>query len=162
MAYASAAQVAAFVKKYAGSAFSTSTHPTAVQVGVWLDNVSAILDALLAEQGFDTPITQATAVLALDLFVAQEVAALCEAANSSGRFFSEEARGAGMFGTIMKDVEDFITVHSEGLEQLGATRDRRLSVGLDYWSESDAGEAMEPVFELQGWMRQTMIDWDTD
>ena len=161
--YGSVAEVEALVKRYTASGtFTTGTHPTLAQVEGFIDNVSGVLNVLLAEQGFSIPISQADAKLALDLFVVEEAAALCEAANSSGRFFTDEARAAGTFKMIQKDAEEFISSHAEGLEQLGADRTRHLTYGLDYWSESDAGDDMEPVFQREGWMRQTIIDWDTD
>lgn len=159
--YSAVAQVEALVKKYtAAGSFTTGTHPTLAQVETWIDNVSGIVNVLLAEAGFSIPVSQADAKLALDQFVAEEAAALCEGANSSGRFYTDVAREMGAFRVIISDVENFIASHAEGFELLGATRTRSLTYGLDFWDMDDAGDEIEPIFSRK-WMRQTVIDWDT-
>ena len=163
--YSAVAEIEALVPMYTASgSFSASTRPTAAQVETLIDQVSGLLNALLAEAGFSIPVSQADAKLALDLFVAEEVADLCEAVNRSGRFYmgEKELRSRGRFRVIMADAKAFIEEHAEGLEQLGATRERDQSHGADYWSESDAGADLEPIFQTQGWMRQSITDWDTD
>ena len=162
--YGTVAEVAALVRVYtnAGS-FDTTTHPTEAQVKKFIDRISAILNALLAEAGFSIPVTQADCVLVLDHFVVEEVADLCEAANRSGRFYMPESqlRGRGRFRVILSDAKVFIEVHAEGFEALGATRSRTLTYGLGFWRQDDAGDDIEPIFSRK-WMRQQAIDWDTD
>ena len=161
--YGSVAEVAALVKVYTASgSFSAAIHPTSTQVEGFIDRISAILNALLAEQGFSIPITQADCKLVLDHFVIEEVADLCEAANRSGRFYSSDdtLRGRGRFRVILSDAKAFIEVHSEGFEALGATRSKTLTYGLGYLSQDDGGDDIEPIFQRK-WMGQTVRDWDT-
>ena len=161
--YGSAVEVAALVRMYTNAgAFDTTTHPTLIQVEKFIDRISAIINALLAEAGFSIPVTQADCVLSLDHFVVEEVADLCEAANRSGRFYMPESqlRGRGRFRVILSDAKVFIEVHAEGFESLGATRSRTLTYGLGFRSQDDGGDDIEPVFS-RGWMRQQAIDWDT-
>ena len=162
--YGSASEVAALVRLYtnAGS-FDSTTHPTETQVEKFIDRISALLNALLAEAGFSIPISQADCVLALDHFVVEEVADLCEAANRSGRFYMPESalRGRGRFRVILSDAKVFIEVHAEGFESLGATRSRTLTYGLGFRDQDDGGDDIEPTFSRK-WMRQQVIDWDTD
>jgi len=158
--YGSVAEVAALVKKYTASgSFTTGTHPTLAQVEGFIDKVSGLVNVLLAKLGFTVPISQADAKLALDLFVVEEAAALCEAANSSGRFFSEKARETGAFQHIQKDTEAFIEAHAVGFERLGVARGRSVTYGLDYWDTDDAGADIEPIFGRK-WMDQEITDWD--
>ena len=127
--YGSTAEVQALVKKYTISgSFTTASYPTLVQVEGFIDKVSGIVNVLLSENGFTIPVSQASAKLALDLFVVEEAAALCEAANSSGRFFSEKARETGAFQTIQADAQAFIMIHAGGFEDLGAARTRSRAV----------------------------------
>lgn len=162
--YGSAAEVAALVPMHTTAGdFDTASRPTLLQVEQFCDRVSAILNALLAEAGFSIPITQTDAKLALDHFVVEEVADLCEAVNRSGRFYMPESalRGRGRFRVIMDDAKMFVQVHAEGLESLGATRSRTLTYGLGFRDQDDAGDDIEPVFSRK-WMRQQVTDWDTD
>ena len=161
MDYGSVAEVAVLVKKYttAGS-FDDDSHPTATQVEGFINKVCGLVNVLLTELGFTVPISQADAKLALDLFVVEEAAALCEAANSAGRFFSEQGRETGAFKAIQEDIEAFIEAHAVGFERLGATRGRSVTYGLDYWDTDDAGDDIEPIFSRK-MMDLEIIDWDT-
>jgi len=125
--YGSVSACEGLVKKYAGSGFSTTTNPTLLQVEGYIDRVSGIVNVLLAEQGYDIPVVDADGKLALDEFVNQTAAALCEAANSSGRFFSERAAETGTFTMIAQEAEAFIVQHAQGFEDLGAARSRHLA-----------------------------------
>jgi len=158
--YGSVAEVEALVKRFTASgSFTTGTHPTLAQVEGFIDKVSGLVNVVLTELGFTVPISQADAKLALDLFVVEEAAALCEAANSSGRFFSEKARETGAFKSIQEDTEAFIMAHALGFERLGATRGRSATYGLDYWDTDDAGDDIEPIFSRE-MFGNTIIDWD--
>ena len=158
--YGSVAEVASLVKKYTTEgSFGASSHPTEAQVEGFIDKVSGLVNVMLAEMGFTVPVSQADAKLALDLFVVEEAAALCEAANSSGRFFSEKAREIGAFQHIQKDTEAFIAAHAVGFERLGATRGRSATYGLGYWDTDDAGDDIEPIFSRK-MMGIEPIDWE--
>src|SRR5688500_7634561 len=99
--YGTAAGVAGYVRVLtSGSAvagtFDTSTVPTLANVEAWVNQVSAIANAALADNRFDTPVTQADCVLMLVGLVEQSVADLCHASRSSGRFFSERALNSNL------------------------------------------------------------------
>lgn len=126
--YGDVAGVEALARKYTSptsGTFGSSTKPTATQVEGFIDDVSGLVNVMLAEQGYDIPVVNADGALALDGFVNQIAAALCEAANSSGRFFSEETAEESTFNLIRKEAEVFIVQHAQGFEDLGAARTRR-------------------------------------
>jgi hypothetical protein len=112
MAYGSLEEVAAFVPRYADAAgsFSLTTRPTATRVEAWLTQVSGVLDTYLASKAYSTPITDASFLAALNMFTSEEVAAMVEGANGSGRFgpTSPDQRGQSRFAIIRQDVMDFI------------------------------------------------------
>ena len=112
MAYGSLDEVAAFVPRYADQFgnFTTTTRPTLVQVTAWLEQVSGILDAYLSSKGYATPITEANLLAALNLFTSEEVAAMVEGANGSGRFgpTAPNQRAQSRFAIIRMDVMNFI------------------------------------------------------
>src|SRR5688572_12029741 len=86
--YGSAAGVESYVPRYAnGSAtFDANTRPKLAQIESFLDQISSLVNAILASNGFKVPITQADAKLAITIFIEQEVAAIAEGINGSGRF----------------------------------------------------------------------------
>ena len=145
--YGAATDVAAFTRRFttAGS-YDTTTTPTLAQVEGWIDQVSATLNILLAEQGFAVPLTQADCVLMLKNFVATQVADLCNYANSAGRFFSEKGLKTGPWAAIQKDAADFIAAHSEGIEKLGGTRTTPGMDALAFRDMDDGGNEIKPMF----------------
>jgi len=160
--YGSLTEVEAFVPQYTSSGlFDSTTRPSLAQVEKLIDRVSALLNTVLARQGFSIPITQADAKLVCDHFVVSEVADLCEAVNRAGRFTTKGLAGRNRFDVILEDCTGFVEAQATGLELLGATRDYSLTQGLGYQATDDAGEEIEPIFSRK-WMRQDILDWDTE
>jgi hypothetical protein len=112
MAYGSLNEVAAFVPRYADQtgSFTLTTRPTVNQVTTWLTQVSGVLDAYLASKGWPVPVTDASLNAALDMFTSEEVAAMVEGANGSGRFgpTAPDQRQQSRFAIIRQDVTNFI------------------------------------------------------
>lgn len=158
--YGSAAGVAAEVPRLAGSgeAFTSTTRPTLAQVETFIDEVSAMLNMKLAQEGFAIPLTQADAVLAMQRFVNEEVASLVERINGGGRF--REITGT-VSALMSKDVQEFIEGQSEGLERLGATRTYGKLSGLGYRSTDEQGNEVIPLFQREAFGFEP-IDWDDD
>lgn len=164
--YGSVLEVAALTPWYAtatGSTYDASTKPTLTQVEKFIDRVSGILNVLLAEAGFAIPVSQADAKLALDEFVVAQAVELCHAANGAGPYApgSEEMRAGTPFRRIMKEAAEFIDDHAIGLEQLGATRTRHMTDGLECRTTDDAGDTIEPIFQRK-MMGNVIEDWDTE
>jgi hypothetical protein len=160
--YGAAADVAALTRRFtnAGS-YDTTTTPTLTQVEGWIDQISAILNVLLAEQGFAIPITDADIVLMLKNFVTTQVADLCNYANSAGRFFSEKGLKTGPWSAIQKEAAEFIEQHAAGIENLGATRTTSGLDALAFWETDDAGDEIEPMFSRKQF-GTTNTDYDTE
>lgn len=112
MAYGSVEEVAAFVPRYADADgyFSLGTRPPLTRVEAWLAQVSGVLDAYLASKGYAVPVTDADLNAALDLFASEEVAAMVEGVNGSGRFgpTAPDQRQTSRFAIIRQDVTNFI------------------------------------------------------
>jgi len=164
--YGTVAEVGALVPLYAtatGTTFDATTRPTITQVEGMIDRVSGIVNVVLAEEGFDIPVTQADAKLALDDFVVMHVAHLAAYANGAGPFVSgaDEMRYTTPTRVIMRDAEIFIKDRAKGFELLGATRTYKMTYGLEYRDVDDAGDDIEPVFQRK-MMGNAVVDWDTD
>lgn len=125
MAYGAITSVESLVCVYTtDGVFSATTQPTRSAVTNFLMQVSAMLDAALAGQGFAVPVTQPTAVVLLDAISEALTADLCHAANSSGRFFTNRALEAGVnpIMAVRTDVNNWVAQNISGLETLGVAR----------------------------------------
>lgn len=121
--YGTTAKVAAYVPRYAPDGdFTFATRPTITQVEAWIDDVSAMVNVLLAELYFTVPVTQADCVSMLEGLVCSAVADKCEYANRSGRFWTESAvdKGISIEKTLRNEIADWITTHARGMVNLGA------------------------------------------
>ena len=145
--YGSAAGVAALAPLYAtgtGQTFTTQTRPTLVQVEAFVDQVSGMVNSILAREGFEVPVAQADAKLSLDGFVNLEVAAYVEYANGAGPFVSDgtQLRASTPAMRVLRDAQEFIEANAVGLEALGVTRTRLLTQGL-------AADEVEPLWDWE-------------
>lgn len=152
--YGSALGVAAFVPRYASGSgdsatFTTSTKPTLTQVEGWIDSVSGLCNAMLAEAGFTIPVTDSDVVGSLALFVNEEVASLAEGVNGSGRFgpTSKVLGKRGRFALMLDDVKLFIEANKAGFERLGAARSYSATAGLAFRDTDERGNATSPIFQ---------------
>ena len=131
MAYGTVAGIAGLSKVWtkngeytAYNIYGNCTNPTLEQVENWLDEVSSIVDLALANNGFVTPVIADDVLPALSNYVQSLVADLCHAANSSGRFFTEKfiERGGSPMNVILKDVDNWVSGKSAGLDAMGVPR----------------------------------------
>ena len=160
--YSSLSDVEAQVGRYTDEGkFTATTQPTRTQVERFIDRVSAIVNVVLAQEGFTIPVTQADAVAALADFVAFQVTQLCHAANSAGPYApgSESLRGMLPRTAIIQDATDFVTSFAAGLESLGATRTSSLTNGLGCRTQDEAGNDLAPPFQ-RGMISNEIPDWD--
>lgn len=147
--YGAGTDVAALTPRFTNAGtYDGTTRPTLTQVEGWIDQVSSILNVLLAEQSFSIPVSQSDVKLMLKTFVATEVADLCNYANSAGRFFQNQQFTTGPWQAIQKEAADFIAAHANGIEALGATRTHAGLKGLAWRDTEDNGETLSPQFDF--------------
>ena len=150
--YGSAAGVASYVPRYANpsATFDTNTRPKLAQIETFIDQISSLVNAILASNGFHTPITQADARLAITIFVEQEVAAIAEGINGSGRFGpTTKTPNKSRFQIIMEDISAFILEHADGFENLGAERDQPTGTEILTRGVDAAGKESFPIFQRE-------------
>lgn len=160
--YGTAAGVAGYVGVYTSAgAFSTTTLPTLANVEAWIDQVSALLNTALAKRGFTVPLTQADAVLAAKSLVEQLVSDLVQAANSSGRFFSERflERGVSNWSVIRNDISNWVEEYASGLEELGESRGSSSSTDIGFRGSDNSGDETAPIFQRKGFGNDFQ-NWD--
>jgi len=137
--YGDATDVAALSQVWTNNGvFDGTTRPTITQVESFIDQVSGILNVALSGESFEIPITQDDAVLACKSIVSEIVSDMVAAANSSGRFFTEKALNSGhsMMGQVRMEISDWVAGNSQGLQEIGATRENSFIGTLDV-EESD-------------------------
>ena len=160
--YGTVAQVAALTRRYTDNgSYVHNTNPTVATVEAWINSVSATLNVSLAAAGFKIPITQTDAAAACAALVVEATADLCHAANSTGRFFTKAAleRGVSPLMAIRKEMDAWVEAQADGLEQLGATRNRSLTAGILYRDADEGGDETFPIFQRDGFSN-TFTDWD--
>lgn len=154
--YGSLTDIAAIVPRYANEAgeFTTQTRPTEAQVTTHLTQICAMLNGVLADEGFSTPITESDVTPMLDAFVNQEVAEIVEGVNGSGRFGSRDDNStSSRFSIINADIRAFISMTRTGLARMGATMADTDNVGRGWYSvypERDDGYANETDTDTAG------------
>ncbi len=138
--------------------FDASTNPTLLHVESQVNRISDILNAILAQNGFDTPVTNATVVSALGQFVNDEVSAIVYGIRGSGRFGpTGKSPGQSRFVIIFDDAQNFIENMAEGFEALGAARPRSNTFQS---SDTDAsGDDVVPLFQVEQF-GNVVQDWD--
>lgn len=162
MAYGSSAGVIALAPRYAANgAFNSVTRPTATHVTNWITQVSSILDTALSELGFTVPITDADITPMLDFFVNEEVAALVEGANGSGRFGPTDKKSSGRGRmAIMNDAREWVKMNAAGLERMGAARTYSSLSGLGFRDVDEGGNETFPLIQRDGFSAD-WTNWDS-
>lgn len=150
MSYGSAAHVAKLVPQHASTSgrFDEATVPSLATVESELAQTSAMLDVILASNGFDTPVTNATAVLMLDGFVNKTVAEIVKAIRGGGRFGPGIKEGRKtLAGYVLAEIVEFVESVSNGLESVGVGRSSDPLAGLAFRSEDERGNPTSPLFQ---------------
>ncbi len=166
--YGTAVGVAAFVPRWAASTgdaatFTGGTVPTLAQVEGYIDAISGMLNAMLAEAGFTVPVTDADLTPMLAFFVNEEVAAIADGIHGSGRFgpSTKTGGGKGRFAIILDDVKSFVEGNKAGLERLGAARSTDQTSGIGYRDTDESGDATHPIFQRKAF-GNAFKNWDAE
>jgi hypothetical protein len=104
--------------------YSSATVPSLTQINTWLDQVSATVDIRLADEGFQTPITDTEIVKDIAGLVEGLVKDLADYAHGSGRFYSKQSLESGLspYMTIDKEISEWVARRSIGLVKLGVNK----------------------------------------
>lgn len=160
--YGSVADVAAFTRRFTNNgSFDATTVPTLTQVERFIDTVSGTLNMALAGEGFTIPVTQADAKAALDAVVTEAVSDLVQAANSSGRFFTDKAieRGVSPMRAVRREMAEWITEQISGFAALGVSRGSGTTSGILSRDLDESGDDVAPLFERKAF-GETGKEWD--
>lgn len=157
--YCSMQDVASLAKMWTTDGiFTENTNPMASEVESWIEQVSAMVDLALAQEGFAVPMTNTSALASIKPTVSAIVSDLCHAANSSGRFFTQAAleRGTSPMFVIRREINDWVSLMASGFEQLGASRQAALQDTIGYSEYDSSGTKVEPMFTRGD--KKTIID----
>lgn len=151
--YGSVADVAALTRRFTNNgSFDTTTVPTLTQVERFIDVVSGTLNIALSGEGFTIPVTQADAKAALDAVVTEAVADLVQAANSTGRFFTDKAieRGVSPMRAVRREMSEWIESQITGFAALGVSRNSGTTSGILSKESDDNGDEVSALFTRKG------------
>lgn len=161
--YGSANGVASLVPRYADNGtFTAASRPTLQQAETWINQTSAIVNSLLAESGFATPVTQADAVLLLAGLVESVVAEYAEYANRAGRFWSDGAqdRMISVYKVLHSEISSWINQYAKGIENMGASRTAESGSEIVFRDTDEAGDLVPPLFQRKDF-GDVKVDSDT-
>lgn len=161
-AYGTLAGVASRTPAYANASltFDATTIPTASQVEGWINQVSSLLNAVLAENGFVVPVTAASVTDALAGFVEEEVGMMALAANGVGRFGLAAQNPESRRGLLIRlDALDFVGSQAHGFEAMGATRQQQTVLSISFRDTDERGNATFPLFQ-RDMVAGTFQDYD--
>ena len=149
--YGDTSMVAEIVARYTrGGVFSEDTNPTDQAVIRWINQISAIMNTLMAGAGFKIPITQDDVLQAMEGIVIDHVADMCHRSNSSGRYFTDKAlRTKNPMSVIHSELGKWVEMNAPGFENLGAERTSAFAdIGFREFDES--GGEIAPIFQEDG------------
>lgn len=152
-AYGTAEGVASLRPRYTNvGSFDTTTNPTLAVVEKMLNQVSSILNSMLANYGFVIPVTAEMAVDQLTLFVEMEVAEMLDSIRGGGRqgaLLEKTGKLNSIYSLIHTDVQNFIKESVHGFENLGATRTNTDALLIFTKGDDDDGIEYEPLFQRE-------------
>lgn len=163
--YGTISEVAALVPRYLPTGvFTQTTRPTLNQVTAMMERLSAIVDVMLGNAGIETPVDPATAPIAVSALGEIVIAAtvdLVNAANSAGRFFSDQAlRGQNPLSVINRELAMWIEMNAAGLGTLPGVVVIETEVGrIGYRDSNNAGVPTFPLFQRDAF-NPDFKDWD--
>jgi hypothetical protein len=163
--YGDTSEIGALVPRHANQSklFDVATRPTISEVETWCDQVSAVINGMLAQEGFSVPITQADSKLIMDFFVNSEVAAIVEGVIGGGRFApgSKATSAKGRWAVIYDDVKAYIEGQKKGLEDLGSTVGADIATEIATRGKDETGDDTFPIFQRRGFGGDYFTDWDS-
>ena len=131
-------------------AYTEASNPSLTNVVLWIDQVSGILNTILATYGFNPPLTKPNSLLAADFIVNRITADLVDYARSKGRFVSAGFVKGGMsvWQAVMNDISAWVQENAPGLEANGEDRGgTALKIGVR--SHDENGSEMFPIFQRE-------------
>lgn len=136
-----------------------ATNPSLETVITWIDQVSAMLNTALENQGFQTPLTVPRSILAASHIVEGIVSDLARYVNQKGRFFSDKfaASGVSLWQTIRNDLKEWALEYAPGLESDGNPRPNT-SIKIGVRSHDENGNEMFPIFQRDAFGNR-FTDW---
>jgi hypothetical protein len=149
--YGTAVKVAALTGRWTNAGvYDATTNPTLTTVESWIDDISSMMNVVLKGAGFTIPVTQEDAKAAIGMLVVGQVAELCNAAHSTGKFYSEKALERGEYSIIRAEIDSWVKANADGLELLGAERGRASTAGVLFRDTDASGNAVTPLFKRGG------------
>ena len=161
MSYGTATEVSQLRSRYTSSgSFTASTIPSSTAVTNFLARGSALIDVMLAREGFTVPVTATNVLLALDDLAVGYAVDLCDVANSAGRFYDESTTPGNPLVIMQQELSDWFEKNAPGLERMGATRTKSVMSGLAFRTVDNSGDDSNiSIFPIESYGNKRK-NWD--
>lgn len=137
----------------------SSTNPTLTVVVSWIDQVSAIVNSALSQNGLVVPIVAVSVIPFCTAVVEQAVNDLCQLANGAGRLAVTNQKGISPWRIIRDEIYTWATQYADGFEKMGAQRVQAFKERIVTRGNDESGDPTFPLFQRKGF-GNTDIDWD--
>ena len=119
--YSSTSEVKAFTRHLLDgqSGFNSTTRPTATELEKFIDRASGSLNVALAKQGLTTPVSNTTAKLSCDDWVAAQAAMYVEMTQRGVGFSGAEGSRTSYFKGLYGRADEFAKENVVGFKRLG-------------------------------------------
>lgn len=125
--------------------FGVDTRPTLTEVENFINYASSLLNAALAKRGFTTPVTQATVVYALDMWVSGYAASWVELTQRGAGYSDAGNERASMIAAMVGDASEFVEKYWKGWAELGAAYDSTLAGAASFTALDKHSERSDPT-----------------
>jgi hypothetical protein len=144
--YSSVADVVAFTRHLLDGAtsFNTTTRPPLTDVERFIDRASGVLNVSLRLVGLATPISNTTAKLACDDWVAARCAEYVELTQRGAGYNEGEGSRTAGFRNLYASGEKFAKEVRLGFIRLGVTESNRASDGLQFTGLDAVSQRSDP------------------
>lgn len=164
--YGNTGEIAALVPRYANASklFDIATRPTLLEVESHCDQISAVINGMLAQEGFAIPLAVADSLLIMDLFVNSEVAAVVEGINGGGRLgpSAKAVAKKGRWAVVQEDVAAYIKSYSKAFELFGEVVTSDIADNVSFRDTDVAGKVTFPIYQRKAFGGEHFTDWDKE
>lgn len=144
--YSSTAEIVALTRMYlvGESEYNSTTRPTGTEVNKFVDRACGVLNLALANAGFTTPITEATAKLACDEWVTLHAAMFVELSQPTTEYGETGNNRTDTMYALERDAVKFVDANIAGFQNLGVTQNSPIGQGIRYTGQLVHSQRSDP------------------
>ena len=149
--YSSSAEVTAFTRHLLRGqvSYNSTTRPSLTELEKFIDRSSGVLNAALAQRGFQPSavIANSTAKLLCDDWVTTSASKYVEMTQRGAGYGDQQGSRTAVFSNLYKSAQDFVDANKLGIQRLGVTQAYPLSAGLAFTALGDQADRPDRLDE---------------